>query len=345
MLAYVFGSVKESKKSVSESWESICPEEDFSHVHDLLAILLVRGMHRVIRSGMPKAHAQRREELACVRGKIDLSDSIRERTLPHQRLVCRFDDCTTDMLPNRILKATLGKLLRHPAVDVPQKAAIRRLLPCFDEVPGLDLNAVDWKELRLYRCSEEYRLMLNLCEFVEKELLPSERAGDREFCHVEKVMERFRLYERFLFAYYQREHRYLKVGNPSFRWNSDVGRVEGLPLMKTDVVLEWNGMLCIIDAKFYETKVCKPDHFYQIFAYVKNIPRSAVHRVSGMLLYAKPENESRAGEHHLIDGHRIGFDLLDMWAEWSSIKAQLDAVPKVYLEMDVAEGSEAASHA
>lgn len=345
MLAYVFGSVKESKKSVSESWESICPEEGFSHVHDLLAILLVRGMNRVIRSGMPKAHAQRREELACVRGKIDLSDSIRERTLPRQRLVCRFDDCTTDMLPNRILKATLGKLLRHPAVDVPQKAAIRRLLPCFDEVSGLDLNAVDWKGLRLYRCSEEYRLLLNLCEFVEKELLPSERAGDREFCHVEVAMERFQLYERFLFAYYQREHRYLKVGNPSFRWNSISGDVKNFPEMKTDVVLEWNGRMCVIEAKFYAKKVCKSGHFYQIFAYVKNIPRSAAHRVSGMLLYAKPEHKSKPGEHHMIDGHRIGFDLLDMGAEWSAIKAQLDAVPRVYLEMDEAESLADASRA
>lgn len=188
-------------------------------------------------------------------------------------------------------------------------------------------------------------MLLNLCEFVEEELLPSERAGDREFCHVEVAMKKFRLYERFLFAYYQREHRYLTVSNPKFCWNSISGDVKNFPEMKTDVVLEWNGRMCIVDAKFYQDEVCVAADFYQIFAYVKNIPRSASHRVAGMLLYAKPEHKSKPGEHHLIDGHRIGFDLLDMGAEWSVIKAQLDAVPRVYLEMDVAEGSVAASHA
>ena len=350
MLAYVFGAVDESKKSGAGSWESICPEEGFSHVHDLLAVLLVRGMKRVIRSGMPKAHAQQREELACVRGKIDLSDSIRERTLPRQRLVCRFDDCTTDMLPNRILKATLGKLLRHPVVDVLQKAAIRRLLPCFDEVPRLDLNAVDWKGLRLYRCGKDYRALLNMCEFVIKVFLPSTLLGKHDFEHVENIMASWGLYESFLREYYRKEHQGIKVIQHSFSWLTESGEAGALPVMKPDVILEGNKRICIIDAKFYKKNVCTPTNFYQIFAYVKNIhfPDSMRNEwlgVSGLLMYAKPEGEDTFGEHHMIDGHRIGFDLLDMGAEWSAIKAQLDAVPRVYLEMDKAESLADASRA
>ena len=120
-----------------------------------------------------------------------------------------------------------------------------------------------------------------------------------------------------------------------------------LPVMQTDIMLSYGEKTLIIDAKYYahSTQVQYDKHtlhsgnVYQIFTYVKNKEAELAdkpHEVSGMLLYAKtnediyPENEYRMG------GNRIEVRTLNLDDDFPMIKAQLDRIVQKYLGINAA---------
>lgn len=91
----------------------------------------------------------------------------------------------------------------------------------------------------------------------------------------------------------------------------------------------------IIDAKYYSKSMSRhfdkdtfhSAHMYQIFAYVKNMDKANTGNVSGLLLYAKAENEVFPnGEPFVIGGNRIGVRTLDLNQDFKEIAEQLDSI-------------------
>ncbi len=79
----------------------------------------------------------------------------------------------------------------------------------------------------------------------------------------------------------------------------------------------------------------RSNNLYQIFTYVKNkeyelkdIPE---HSVSGMLLYAKTDEEIQPDNDYVMSGNRISVKTLDLNADFSSIKKTLDGIVQQFL--------------
>src|SRR5437588_340691 len=83
-----------------------------TQVLDLLAVILNHGIDRLLRQGLHRAYLSRQESIPGVRGKLDLSATVKADLLRRTRTICEFDELSHDILHNRILKATLAQLLR-----------------------------------------------------------------------------------------------------------------------------------------------------------------------------------------------------------------------------------------
>ena len=69
------------------------------------------------------------------------------------------------------------------------------------------------------------------------------------------------------------------------------------------------------------------DNLYQIFSYVKNMDIDNTGNVSGLLLYAKTEEDTFPdGEPIVIVGNRIGARTLDLNRNFTEIAKQLDGI-------------------
>lgn len=90
--------------------------------------------------------------------------------------------------------------------------------------------------------------------------------------------------------------------------------------MKSDITLEYNGRTIIIDAKYYSSNM------YQIFTYVKNKDIRHDGSVSGVLLYAKTEEEEMLDQNYLIGGNKISVKSLDLGADFEYIALKLDEI-------------------
>ena len=112
-------------------------------------------------------------------------------------------------------------------------------------------------------------------------------------------------------------------------------------MMKTDIMLSYQGKILIIDAKYYENTTqaqygrhtVHSGNLYQIFTYVKNKDAEfgdLPHEVSGMLLYARTDDFIQPNCTYQMSGNRIDVQTLDLNQEFSGIAAQLNSIVSEY---------------
>ena len=126
-------------------------------------------------------------------------------------------------------------------------------------------------------------------------------------------------------------------------WALDDGFGDALPAMHSDIMLAQGSRVLIIDAKYYahtmqqqfDKRTVHSGNLYQIFTYVKNkeaeLERAGVpHEVSGMLLYAKTDEEIQPDNTYQMSGNRISAKTLDLNQPFEAIRAQLDGIAEAH---------------
>ena len=75
---------------------------------------------------------------------------------------------------------------------------------------------------------------------------------------------------------------------------------------------------------------------YQIFTYVKNKETELAdkpHEVSGMLLYAKTDEDIYPENEYRMSGNKIAVRTLNLDSDFAMIKEQLNSIAKKYLSV------------
>jgi len=104
MLCYAWGYLK-------EEFDSKFGVEDFSDIHNLLAALYVNGTVNLIKRGLNKYYVERNDDLATIKGKIDLSETLKNQGLIKKKINCVYDEFSKDIVLNQIVGTTLRILL------------------------------------------------------------------------------------------------------------------------------------------------------------------------------------------------------------------------------------------
>ena len=335
MLAYAF-------KVLSEEGYKKIATEDFKNTADLMAAILVRGIGIQVKRGLKKDYITKNDSLSVLRGKISVSESIKEQTVIHRKMVCSYDDFTVNSYPNRIIKSTIMLLLKAD-VDKGRKKALRKLILFFSEVETVNVKSINW-QLRCDRNNQTYRMLISVCYLVVKGLLQSQSSGNVKLMDFLDESRMHSLYERFIREYYRREFPQINVTVAQIPWQLDDDMRDMLPTMQTDVMLEVEGKTLIIDAKYYAhaTQIqygVRSQHsgnLYQIFTYVKNkaAMKANPQSVSGLLLYAGTDEEITPNQTYSMSGNRIGAETLDLNQHFSGIKAHLDRIVMDYFGIE-----------
>ncbi|HWR28408.1 MAG TPA: 5-methylcytosine-specific restriction endonuclease system specificity protein McrC [Negativicutes bacterium] len=329
MLAYAYQTLNEAEfKSV----QSVT----FDHVHDLFAAILSKGVANQIRRGLHKDYIGQTDVLAGLRGKIDISDSIKHQTMVMRRMVCHYDLFFEDTLLNQILKSTMLLLIRSEDVKPENRKALRKLLLFLENVSPVDPFHINWSACRYHASNAAYKMLIGICRLVIKGLLMTTDGGEYRLRQYLDDQRMHRLYEKFVLAYFRKKYPQLNPSASHIDWNIDGGDTTFLPLMKSDITLTYGSKTLIIDTKYYGNSMQRNPMFdsrsiisgnlYQIYTYVKNKDRAGSGNVSGLLLYAKTDDEISPDNDYLMGGNRISVKTLDLSADWAEIEKQLASV-------------------
>ena len=87
-------------------------EVGLQRLPDLFAQVLVHGVGHLLRRGLDRGYVGFADDVAGVRGKLDLSSTLKRQTLTRARTRCHVDELSYDVVHNQILKATMRSLAR-----------------------------------------------------------------------------------------------------------------------------------------------------------------------------------------------------------------------------------------
>ena len=326
MLAYAFSLLRENKI------EELCDREVFENTADLLAAILENGVNKLIKRGLNKAYIEEKDSLNCLRGKIDISESIKRQTMIKQQLVCTYDNFTINSYFNRIIKTTIIVLIRSD-IGVSRKKSLRNLLLFFKDIGELNPYNINWGQT-YNRNNEYYRMLLSICYLVIKGLLQSSSGYKYKLNRFFDDNQMHRLYEKFILEYYRKEYPSLNVSAAQIPWWLDEESDSLLPVMQSDITIKQGNKVLIIDAKYYshntatrfEKRTLISGNLYQIFAYVKNLDKDRNGNVSGMLLYAQPDDDLVLDSTYRMSGNNISVKTLNLDLPFADIAKQLDEI-------------------
>ena len=335
MLAYAF-------RSLAPNGMLNLASEEFDNIHDLFAFILSRDIATQVKRGLHRDYCNQTEPRSIIKGKICVSESISRNTLMNKQIVCQFDEFSEDNPLNQILKTTVLLLVKHGQIKIETRKSLRKLLLYFSEVKEIDPISINWESLSYHRNNSSYRLLINVCWLVINGLLLTTDSGKQRLASFIDDQQMHRLFENFVLNYYKREYPHLSANAAYIEWNisEDDNRLF-LPIMKSDVTMVYAERTLIIDTKYYahalqtnplfDSKSVNSANLYQIFTYVKNKDRRASGNVSGVLLYAKVDEEISPDYDYCIGGNLIGVKTLDLSGDWEAIKWQLDTLINDYL--------------
>lgn len=328
MLSYAF-------QVLSEQGYRNIETEQFDNVAELCAAILSKGVSLQLKRGLGREYIETTESLSSVRGRIEISESIKTRSLLKRQLVCSYDDFSENSYMNQIIKTTM-QLLLHADIAKARKKELRKLLVYFGNVDLLDVHTINWK-IQYNRNNQTYRMLISVCYLVIKGLLQTNTDGTTRLMDFLDEQRMCRLYEKFILEYYRKEFPKLTVNASQIPWALDDGISDMLPVMQTDIMLSHGGKVLIIDAKYYghttqtqyDIHTLHSANLYQIFTYVKNKEAELAnvpHEVAGMLLYARTDEAVQPNNSYQMSGNRITVKTLDMNCDFSVISEQLSEI-------------------
>ena len=331
MLSYAFYSLNDDKYNKIQT-------EEFENTSELFAEILAIGVVKQIKQGLVKDYIDVTETTSSIRGKIEITDSINSQVFLKKQLTCTYDEFSVNCYLNQILKSTMNLLLKSD-ISTSRKKKLKNILRYFSEVDLIDLKDVNWK-IRFDRNNQNYRMLIGVCYLTVKGLLQTTKKGDVKLMNFLDDQLMNRLYEKFILNYYKKEYPSINASASQIKWQLDDGEDYLLPRMQSDIMLEYLDKVLIIDAKYYkntlqsyyDVNTIHSGNLYQVFTYVKNKQIEVPDReVSGMLLYARTDEELLPNNTYKMSGNSISVKTLDLNQDFNSIKDQLDEIIMDYL--------------
>lgn len=332
MLSYAFQVLNE------QGYKQVAAEE-FDNVAELCAANLIKGVSLQIKRGLGKEYVLQSESLSSLRGKIDISTSVKQQSMLKKQLVCNYDEFSVNSYMNRIIRTTMDVLVRS-GISKDRKKQLRKLLIYFSEVEPLSRDSINWK-LQFNKNNQTYQMLISVCYLILKGLLQTTSDGSTKLMDFLDEQRMCRLYEKFILEYYRKEHPEIRASASQIPWDTDDDYREMLPVMQSDIMLKKGEKTLVIDAKYYSHTMQKQydvntlhsGNMYQIFTYVKNLDTERTGNVSGMLLYAKTDEVVLPNNEYKMGGNAISVKTLDLDCDFHEIKAQLDDIVCSFGEM------------
>lgn len=311
--------------------------EKFDNIYNLFARIYINGTSSLIKRGLNRYYIQENEMTSTLKGKINISDSIKAQSFLHGSMVCQFDEFSKDIKLNQIIKTTINILIKSQQLDADLRNKLLKIRVHFSDIKDIRLSKALFSSLRYNRNNYHYRMLINISELIYQGLITNEENNKFSFSDFVRDNQMAKLYEKFVLNFYKThlDEAIYNVHAPKLNWNLDEEinqeDLSLLPEMRTDIVVEnkvTNTQL-IIDTKYYaqtlvssnwtDIERVRTGHLYQIFAYVCN--SGFLGNVKGMLLYPTIEKEVNAN--YLILGKGIEVRTLNLNAEWNEIADRL----------------------
>lgn len=321
MLSYAYQSLKFEDYMCIDS-------EDFEHLSELYAEILILSTNKLLQQGLYKTYTEQSEDGYVVRGKIDITNSLKMNNVNNNKLAMTYDHLTEDNLYNQIIKTTLLSLVYSQKIKPGQTRSIKNILLYLSNVTPIEITYNTFNQLMHNNQKINYLLPIDICRQLYEQQLINANDNNTTALAIKDEQLLSSLFERFIYRFYEKETNFI-VSRPKIYWDTTTPFTDALPDMQTDIVLRNHNKTMIIDTKFYNQNMAVnrysdsrkqiSSNMYQLFTYLENYKVAENEQLSGMLLYAKTEDDVQPDHIYEIKGKVIQITNIDLSCNFNHI--------------------------
>jgi 5-methylcytosine-specific restriction enzyme subunit McrC len=170
LLCYAWNKLEEKEKVAVSI-------DDRTELLDLFANILIKGTRILLKRGIDKSYIESTSELSGIKGKLEVGQTLKTNLLSRQRTICSFDEFSSNILTNQILVSTIYRLRKVRGLDNQLKTELITLLHMLEGIERIELTPSVFKKVKLNRNNRFYGFILDVCQIVHENILPSEHKG------------------------------------------------------------------------------------------------------------------------------------------------------------------------
>ncbi len=319
----------------------------FEYLPNFLSKILHQSVLFLLRKGIYQTYKTYLSDLESPRGKINFNKSFLLFASNQLKLNCEYNLLSYNSLENQIIKSTFYELLKNANLDFNIKRNISHLYPYFHKIDLIELNKKVFQKVSYHRNNFYYKFIVNLCRMIHFKLIGRQKNGKlgNDYANINDFIEAVEgrkmgiIFEEFVRNFYKLNikdknvRKSIRKKDLEWEWGNKVNDKykELIPKMETDVYIEGEDYIYIIDTKYYkdylienyEKKKLIPNNLYQIFAYVKNVKKRNK-KIEGILLY--PLRGKTVNIEAETDEYKLSIKTIDLTKNWKEIEKRLRSI-------------------
>lgn len=130
-------------------------------VLELLIRLFCAKLTDSVRRGMPRHYLGHEDDLPTLRGRLNVARQFSTLAVSPQKLACRFDALSPDIVLNQVMKAAVKKL-SSLAISPDNQRSLRELSFIYTEISDVPTSRLRWDQIVLDRSNRRWRDLLSL---------------------------------------------------------------------------------------------------------------------------------------------------------------------------------------
>lgn len=240
----------------------------------------VKKLQKLVRQGLTHQYSYMEENSNFFKGKLLIPQQLRKNICNRSKFYIKYDEFSIDNKINRILKATIVKLIGITTNQETSKY-LYILKSAFSEIDEKRFHITDLMTFKVPKSYQQYEQLLEMCKLFWQEQLPDFHTGETKMFSflfdMNKIYERFiqKLIKRYQESVFKNEHYHIGM-KKSFLFSTPLNQ-KAFRLIPDNVIFEGvhNKIIKIIDTK-WKTLDDSRLHFgikqadiYQMYAYAR----------------------------------------------------------------------------
>jgi len=143
---------------------------------EILIRIFCNKLTDAVRRGMPRRYIAQEDDLAALRGALDLPRQFTRHAANPSRLACKFDELSDDIALNRIMKATIAHLSKMSRNHSNQQR-LRELAFVYADITEVSVPALKWDEVVIDRTNRAWRELFGMAQLFLRNRYQTTSAG------------------------------------------------------------------------------------------------------------------------------------------------------------------------
>lgn len=143
---------------------------------EVLIRIFCDRLYEAVRLGLPRRYVAREEDIPTLRGGLDVIRQFSTLAASPDRLACRFDELSSDIALNQIMKAAVRRLLQLSRSARNQRR-LRELSFAFADVSDVPVRSLRWDSVILDRTNVRWKDLLELARLLLGERFQTTTSG------------------------------------------------------------------------------------------------------------------------------------------------------------------------